>query len=287
VISQLAIVLFDGFAFGMLLFVLSVGLTVTLGLMNFVNLAHGAFGMLGGYIAVTAMRELGLPFLLALPVAFVGAGAVSILFERTLFRRLYRAGDLNQVLFTIGLVFVAAAAAAYVFGTGTQPIQMPGYLRGSVEIAGMRFSAYRLFLIVVALLITALLYFGLERTRFGAQVRASVDNQRVAQGLGLDVDRIFAVTFALGSGLAGLGGALAVELVGLDPSFGFHYLVYVLIVVSVGGLGSITGSFLGAALLGIGDVAGKYFVPEIGSFLIYLMLVAILFVRPLGLFGKR
>jgi branched-chain amino acid transport system permease protein len=287
VIGQLAIVLFDGFAFGMLLFVLSVGLTVTLGLMNFVNLAHGAFGMLGGYIAVTAMRELGLPFLLALPVAFIGAGAVSILFERTLFRRLYRAGELNQVLFTIGLVFVAAAAAAYVFGTGQQPIQMPSYLRGSVEIAGMRFSGYRLFLIIVALLITALLYFGLERTRFGAQVRASVDNQRVAQGLGLDVDRIFAVTFALGSGLAGLGGALAVELVGLDPSFGFHYLVYVLIVVSVGGLGSITGSFLGAALLGIGDVAGKYFVPEIGSFLIYLMLVAILFVRPLGLFGKR
>jgi branched-chain amino acid transport system permease protein len=287
VIGQLAIVLFDGFAFGMLLFVLSVGLTVTLGLMNFVNLAHGAFGMLGGYIAVTAMRELGLPFLAALPVAFVGAGAVSILFERTLFRRLYRAGELNQVLFTIGLVFVAAAAAAYVFGTGTQPIQMPGYLRGSVEIAGMRFSGYRLFLIIVALLITALLYFGLERTRFGAQVRASVDNQRVAQGLGLDVDRIFAVTFALGSGLAGLGGALAIELVGLDPSFGFHFLVYVLIVVSVGGLGSIPGSFVGAALLGIGDVAGKYFVPQIGSFLIYLMLVAILLVRPLGLFGKR
>ena len=286
-IGQLAIVLFDGFAFGMLLFVLSVGLTVTLGLMNFVNLAHGAFGMLGGYIAVTIMRQLGVPFLAALPVAFLGAGAVSIVFERTLFRRLYRAGDLNQVLFTIGLVFVAAATAAYVFGTGTQPIQMPAYLRGAFEFGGMRFGAYRLFLIAVALLITALLYFGLERTRFGARVRASVDNQRVAQGLGLDVDRIFAMTFALGSGLAGLGGALAIELVGLDPSFGFHFLVYVLIVVSVGGLGSITGSFVGAALLGIGDVAGKYFVPEIGSFLIYLILVAVLVVRPLGLFGKR
>jgi branched-chain amino acid transport system permease protein len=287
VIGQLAIVAFDGFAFGMLLFVLSVGLSVTLGLMNFINLAHGAFGMLGGYIAVTAMRQLGLPFLAALPVAFLAAAGVSILFERTLFRRLYGAGELNQVLFTIGLVFVAAAVAAYLFGTGQQPIQLPGYLRGSVEFAGMRFGAYRIFLIVIALLITALLYVGLERTRFGAQVRASVDNQRVAQGLGLDVDRIFAITFALGSGLAGLGGALAIEIVGLDPSFGFHYLVYVLIVVSVGGLGSVTGSFLGAATLGICDVAGKYFVPQIGSFLIYLLLVAILFVRPLGLFGKR
>ena len=287
VIKQIAIILFDGLAFGMLLFVLSVGLSVTLGLMNFINLAHGAFGMLGGYVAVTSMRYLGFPFLLALPAAFLAAALVSVLFERTLFRRLYRAGELNQVLFTIGLVFVAAAIAAYIFGTSQQPIQLPSFLRGSVEIFDMRFGAYRLFLVIVALAITVLLVFGLEYTRFGAKVRASVDNQRVAQGLGLDVDTIFAITFALGCGLAGLGGALAIELVGLDPSFGFHYLVYVLIVVAVGGLGSIAGSFAAAALLGICDVAGKYFVPEVGSFLIYLLMVAILFVRPLGLFGRR
>ncbi|HWK14255.1 MAG TPA: branched-chain amino acid ABC transporter permease [Rhizobiaceae bacterium] len=283
----MGIVLFDGFAFGMLLFVLSVGLSVTMGLMNFINLAHGAFGMLGGYLAVVAMRQLGLPFLAALPFAFVGSALVAVAFERTLFRRLYRAGELNQVLFTIGLVFVASAVATYVFGTVQQVIIMPSWLRGSVEIFGMRLGAYRIFLVVMALAITALLVFGLERTRFGAQIRAAVDNQQVAQGLGLNVDRIFAVTFAVGSGLAGLGGALAIEVVGLDPSFGFHYLVYVLIVVSVGGLGSITGSFVGAALLGIFDVAGKYFVPEIGSFLIYLILVAVLLVRPMGLFGKR
>lgn len=285
--GNIGIVLFDGFAFGMLLFVLSVGLSVTMGLMNFINLAHGAFGMLGGYLAVVAMRQLGLPFLAALPFAFVGSALVAVAFERTLFRRLYRAGELNQVLFTIGLVFVASAVATYVFGTVQQVIIMPSWLRGSVEIFGMRLGAYRIFLVVMALAITALLVFGLERTRFGAQIRAAVDNQQVAQGLGLNVDRIFAVTFAVGSGLAGLGGALAIEVVGLDPSFGFHYLVYVLIVVSVGGLGSITGSFVGAALLGIFDVAGKYFVPEIGSFLIYLILVAVLLVRPMGLFGKR
>ena len=286
-IGQIAIVLFDGFAFGMLLFVLSVGLSVTLGLMNFINLAHGAFGMLGGYVTVLAMRQLGLPFLLALPAAFLAAALVSVLFERTLFRRLYKAGELNQVLFTIGVVFVAAAVATYAFGTVQQVIILPSWLRGSVEVFGLRLGVYRIFLIAIALAVTALLVFGLERTRLGAQIRAAVDNQRMAQGLGLDVERIFAITFALGSGLAGLGGALAIEIVGLDPSFGFHYLVYVLIVVAVGGLGSITGSFVGAALLGIGDVAGKYFVPEIGSFLIYLLLVAILFVKPLGLFGKR
>ncbi|SFJ25621.1 branched-chain amino acid transport system permease protein [Aquamicrobium aerolatum DSM 21857] len=285
--SSIVIVLFDGFAFGMLLFVLSVGLSVTLGLMNFINLAHGAFGMLGGYAAVTAMRLLGFPFLLALPTAFLAAALLSIVLERTLFRRLYGAPELNQVLLTIGMVFVAAAIATYLFGTVQQVIILPSWLRGSVEIAGMRFGVYRIFLIGIALIVTALLVFGLERTRLGAQIRAAVDNQRVAKGLGLDVEKIFGITFALGSGLAGLGGALAVEIVGLDPSFGFHFLVYVLIVVSVGGLGSITGSFVGAALLGIFDVAGKYFWPEIGSFLIYLLLVAILFVRPLGLFGKR
>ncbi|MDP2778856.1 MULTISPECIES: branched-chain amino acid ABC transporter permease [Devosia] len=286
-ISQIAIVLFDGFAFGMLLFLLSVGLSVTLGMMNFINLAHGAFGMFGGYVAVTAMRQLGLPFLAALPLAFIAMALLSVIVERTLFRRLYRAGELNQVLFTIGAVFVSAAVATFVFGTVQQVIILPSWLRGSVEIGDVRFGVYRAFIILVALIVTALLVFGLERTRLGAQVRAAVDNQRMAQGLGLDVERVFAITFALGSGLAGLGGALAVEIVGLSPSFGFQMLVYVLIVVSVGGLGSITGSFVGAALLGIGDVAGKYFWPEIGSFLIYLMLVAILLVRPLGLFGKR
>ncbi len=286
-IGQIAIVLFDGFAFGMLLFLLSVGLSVTLGLMGFINLAHGAFGMLGGYVTVLAMRQLGLPFLAALPLAFLAAALVSVVLERTLFRRLYRAGELNQVLFTIGLVFAATAIATFIFGTVQQVVILPSWLRGSVQFMGLNFTSYRVFLIVVALIITAVLVFGLERTRLGAQIRAAVDNQRVAQGLGLDVEKVFAITFALGSGLAGLGGALAIDIVGLSPSFAFHFLVYVLIVVSIGGLGSITGSFVGAALLGIGDVAGKYYFPEFGGFFIYLFLVAILLVKPLGLFGKR
>lgn len=286
-LNNLVVVLFDGLAFGMLLFVLSVGLSVTLGLMGFINLAHGAFGMIGGYITVMLMRNLGVPFLLTLPAAFLGAAALSVMLERTFFRRLYRAGDLNQVLFTIGLVFVFSAAMSYLFGTVQQPMDLPGYLRGVIEVGGMRFGVYRTFLIVGALVIAGFLILGLEHTRFGARVRAAVDDQRMAQGLGLDVDTIFAITFALGSGLAGLGGALAIEMVGLDPSFGFHYLVYVLIVVSLGGLASVTGSLAAATLLGISDVAGKYFVPEAGSFLIYLLLVALLLIRPGGLFGKR
>ncbi|HEU4659806.1 MAG TPA: branched-chain amino acid ABC transporter permease [Pseudolabrys sp.] len=280
-------VLFDGFAYGMLLFVLSVGLSVTLGLMNFVNLAHCAFAMLGGYVTVTLVNKFGWPFLATLPVAFVVSALVSVAFERVLYRRLYRASDLDQVLLTIGIVFVSVAVAAFFFGTLQQPVATPPFLRGSTSILGISLGHYRLFLIAVAVAVTVLLVAGLEYTRFGAQVRAAVDNQRMARGLGIDVDRTFAMTFALGSGLAGLGGALAIEIVGLDPNFAFVYLVYVLIVVSVGGLGSIAGSFAAACLIGLSDIAGKYYAPELGAFLIYLVMVAVLMWRPAGLFGKR
>jgi len=280
-------VLFDGIAYGMLLFLLSVGLSVTLGLMNFVNLAHCAFAMLGGYVTVTLMNELGWPFLATLPVAFAAAAIVSVALERTLYRRLYRASDLDQVLLTIGIAFISVAVAAYIFGTLQQPIETPAFLRGSTAFLGLGLGNYRLFLIAIALVVTLLLVAALEYTRFGAQVRAAVDNQRMARGLGIDVDRTFAATFALGSGLAGLGGALAIEIVGLDPNFSFTFLVYVLIVVSVGGLGSIAGSFAAAMLIGVSDIAGKYYLPELGAFLIYLVMVVVLMWRPAGLFGKR
>jgi branched-chain amino acid transport system permease protein len=280
-------VLFDGFAYGMLLFLLSVGLSVTLGMMNFVNLAHCAFAMLGAYVSVFLMNEAQWPFLATLPVAFLAAAFVSVLLERTLYRPLYRASELDQVLLTIGLAFISVAVAAYVFGTILQSVQMPSYLRGAYNVMGVNFAVYRVFLVTVALVVTLVLVLALEYTRFGAQVRAAVDNQRMARGLGINVDGAFAVTFALGSGLAGLGGALAIEIVGLDPSFAFLYLVYVLIVVSVGGLGSITGSFVAATLIGISDVAGKYYVPQLGAFLIYLVMILLLMWRPAGLFGKR
>ena len=280
-------VLFDGFAYGMLLFLLSVGLSVTLGMMNFVNLAHCAFAMLGGYVTVTLINVYGWPFLATLPLAFLAAAVVSVAFERTLYRRLYRASELDQVLLTIGLAFMSVAAAAYFFGTVQQPIETPPYLRGSVNVVGVTFGLYRLFLVATGLTIAVVLVLTLEYTRFGATVRAAVDNQRMARGLGINVDSAFAVTFALGSGLAGLGGALAIEIVGLDPGFAFTYLVYVLIVVSVGGLGSIGGSFAAAVVIGVSDIAGKYYFPALGAFLIYLVMVAVLMWRPAGLFGRR
>jgi branched-chain amino acid transport system permease protein len=280
-------VLFDGIAYGMLLFLLSVGLSVTLGMMNFVNLAHCSFAMLGGYVTVTLMNSYGWPFFATLPVAFIAAALCSVVLERIFFRRFYRSSDLEQCLLTIGIVFVSVATAAYIYGTINQPVQLPAYLHNSIHFAGLNFGVYRIFLIGIALLVTIALVFTIETTRFGAQVRAAVNNQRMARGLGINVDRLFAITFALGSGLAGLGGALAIEIIGLDPSFALTYLIYVLIIVSVGGLGSISGSFAAAMLLGISDTAGKYYVPAIGAFLIYLVMIVILMWRPTGLFGKR
>jgi branched-chain amino acid transport system permease protein len=286
-ISSLAGVLFDGFAYGMLLFLLSVGLSVTLGMMNFVNLAHCSFAMVGGYVTVSLAAKFGWPFLATLPAAFIAAAAASVVLERTLYRRLYRASDLDQCLLTIGIVFISIAGYAWFYTTEQQSAPMPSWLQGAHHVGGMTFASYRVFLIVMGLLVTAILVLLLERTRFGAQVRAAVDNQRMARGLGIDVDRAFMITFALGGGLAGLGGALAINVVGLDPTFALAYLVYVLIVVAVGGLGSIGGSFAAAVVLGISDMAGKYYFPWLGAFLIYLVMVALLMWRPAGLFGKR
>src|SRR3954467_434676 len=286
-LSSLAGVLFDGFAYGMLLFLLSVGLSVTLGMMNFVNLAHCSFAMVGGYVTVSVANQMGWPFLATLPAAFAIAAVAAVVLEQALFRRLYRASDLDQCLLTIGIVFISIAIFAWFYTTEPQSARMPAYLQGSLQAMGMNFAVYRIFLIVVALAVAAFLIFAIERTRFGAQVRAAVDNQRMARGLGIDVDRVFMVTFALGGGLAGLGGSLAIQMVGLEPTFALNYLVYVLIVVSVGGLGSIGGSFAAATVLGISDMAGKYYFPWLGAFLIYLVMVALLMWRPVGLFGRR
>jgi branched-chain amino acid transport system permease protein len=279
-------VLFDGIASGMLLFLISVGLSVTLGLMNFVNLAHGAFAMVGGYVCVTLLNRLGVPFLLSLPLAALATAAVGVLLERVLYRRLYGATHLDQVLFSISLVFMSMAAASYFFGANQQPLQLPEFLRGQFKLPGVDMGVYRLFLIVVSGLIAWGLQALVSGTRFGAQLRASVDNPRAARGVGINVERIFTLTFALGTALAGLGGAMGVEMLGLDPGFPVKYVVYFLIVVAVGGSGSITGSLVASLILGVVDVAGKYYVPEVGSFLIYAVMVVTLVFRPQGLFGR-
>jgi branched-chain amino acid transport system permease protein len=279
-------VLFDGIASGMLLFLISVGLSVTLGLMNFVNLAHGAFAMFGGYVCVVLLNRLGVPFLAALPVVALASALVGVVLERTLYRRLYGASHLDQVLFSIGLVFVSISTANYFFGDQQQTVQLPDILSGQFHLPGLDVGVYRLFLVVVGLVLAGALQWMVTGTKFGAKLRASVDNPRAARGLGIDVDRVFVATFALGSALAGLGGALGIEMLGLDPEFPIKYIVYFLIVVAVGGSGNIKGSLIASLILGICDVAGKYYVPQVGAFIIYAVMVATLIFRPQGLFGR-
>lgn len=279
--------LFDGIAYGMLLFLMSVGLSVTLGLMRFVNLAHGAFAMMGGYVCVLLLNRAGLPFLLAVLLASAASALAGVVLERVLYRRLYGAPELDQVLFSIALVFMSVSGAYYFFGPGQQPVSLPSFLQGQFTLPGVDVGVYRLFLIAAGLLVALLLHGLVQRTRFGARLRAAVDNPRTARGMGINVERVFVLTFALGSALAGLGGALSVEVLGLDPGFALKYIVYFLIVIAVGGSGSIKGTLIASLVLGVADVAGKYYVPEVGAFVIYTLMVAMLIVRPQGLFGQK
>jgi branched-chain amino acid transport system permease protein len=264
---------------------------VTMGLMNFINLAHGAFAMAGGYITVLLMNKAGVPFLLCLPIAFLGTAILGGILERTLYRPMYSKPHLDQVLFSIGLTFMAVAATDYFMGSNQQIIQLPQWLRGRTELGADPFMLgmghYRLFIVAVCAALTIGLQYILSKTRFGSRLRAAVDDQRVAAGLGINVNIVFLSTFAVGSGLAGLGGALGAEVLGLDPTFPLKFMIYFLIVVAVGGTSSITGPLLAALLLGIADVAGKYYIPKLGAFIVYSLMIAILIWRPQGLFVRQ
>jgi branched-chain amino acid transport system permease protein len=279
-------ILFDGLAYAMFLFIVSVGLSVTMGLMGFVNLAHGAFAMAGGYVVLTATRSWGVPFFFSLLIAFVVIGAVSVVFERALYSRLYKATELDQVLLTIGLAFMAIATFTYIYGPIPQSIRLPDYLNGQIDVGFRTFPVYRAFLIVVGAILIAGLWYGFERTNVGAKIRAAVDNRRMAQSIGINVDRLFTLTFAVGSGLAALGGGLSIQLLGLTPSFAVIYLVFFLLVVAVGGLGSFKGTLIAAIVLGIFDTGGKYLYADAGGFFIYAVAVLILLVKPAGIYGR-
>ncbi len=279
-------ILFDGVAYGMLLFVLAIGLCVTLGLMNFINLAHGAFAMAGGYLTIVMMNRYGISFYWGLPAAFVFSAILGAVLERTLYVHLYTKSHLDQVLFSIGLVFMATAVVDYFMGANQQTINLPPALEGRVNFLGASIGVYRIFTIVLCGLLTIGLQFVLAKTRFGSRLRAAVDDGRVARGMGIDVTKIFALTFAVGSGLAGLGGALSTGIISMDPTFPLKYMIYFLIVISVGGTTTITGPFFASLLLGVADVAGKYYAPAVGGFIIYTIMVAVLILRPQGLFTK-
>jgi branched-chain amino acid transport system permease protein len=285
VVDAITSIAFHGVAFAMVLYLVSVGLSVTMGLMGFANLAHGVFAAVGGYFMTSLMQRF-VTFPLALAVAVVLVALISMVFERLLYRRLYGGNELDQVLLTIGLVFMWISTANFFWGPLAQPFHPPALLSGQLEILHRNFPTYRTFLIVSGAVVVTALWLGLERTRFGARIRASVDNLRMAQSIGINTSRLFTLTFALGSGLAALGGGLGADILAIDPGYAMEHLVYFLIVVSVGGLGSIKGPFFAALLLGVADTGFKYLLPEFGAFFIYALTMVILLWRPHGLFGR-
>ena len=279
-------VLLDGISYGMILFLISVGLTVTMGLMRVVNLAHGAFAMIGGYVAGYLTQQGGNFYLAALGGAAASA-ALGAIAEMTIYRPLYRKGELSQVLLTVGIVFVATGAITAIFGAFPYPVVFPAYLTRPVDIGFREYPAYRLFLIAVGAAIAAGLWLVLDGSTYGARLRAAVDNPNMARAVGIDVNLLFTGTFIIGCGLAGLGGAIGAGILSLEPAYALKYIVLFLVVVIVGGEGSFGGSFVAAMALGIIDTLGKYFVPEAAAYLLYAAAFALLLWRPRGLLPPK
>jgi len=280
----------DGISYGMMLFLISAGLTITLGIMRVVNLMHSSFAMMGGYIALWGMQAAGLPYFAALALGVAATVLVSLLLERTLYQWVYQAQPLGQLLMTLGMAFVLTAVVKNLSGPQIQSLPLPAWLTGQLVLGGwlggFSVTVYRVFVLLVSLVVAGGLWGVLEYTLFGAKLRAAVDNPRMARCVGINVPRVFAITFAVGCGLAALGGAVGTQMLPLEPYYGLKYLVLVLIVVAVGGVGSLKGSLYSALLLGVTDTWGRYYLPVLGGFIIYLAVLAILLLRPRGLVGR-
>jgi branched-chain amino acid transport system permease protein len=286
-VTTLITILFFGVAYGMILYLISVGLSVTMGLMGFVNLAHGVFAMLGGYATVTLMNRFGVAFLPSLAIGCVLVAAVGFVLERTLYRRFYGRSELDQVLFSFGLILVAVALVRIAWGPLAQPIQLPEFLKGQVSFLGLTLPTYRLALVGFGAAVIAGLWFVFDRTLFGARIRAAVDDRAMAHSIGINTSRLFASAFGLGTGLAALGGGLGADVLAIAPAYPLQYIVYFLIVVAVGGLGNIKGPFVAALAIGISDTACRYFVPEAGSIFIFVFVFVLLVWRPDGIMERR
>jgi branched-chain amino acid transport system permease protein len=285
--SSLAFIVLYGVSYGLVLFTISVGLVITMGLMRVMNLAHGSFAAIGGYLAVGLMNSAGTPFLLAIVVAVLIVAGLSVVLERLVYVHLYGAPDLDQVLMTLGVNFIVIGALTLLFGPNVFPVQLPTFLRGNIDLGFRTFELYRAFVILVGAAVVIAMTLVFDRTNFGARLRAAVDNRGMAQAIGINVGRLFSVSFAIGSGLAALGGAVGAEMLPLEPLYPLKYLVLVLIVVSLSGAGNIKGALGAAIFVGVVDTAGRFLAPEIGGFVIYVLLIVLVVWRRDGLFVAR
>ncbi len=276
----------DGMAYGMILFMIAVGLSVTMGLMRVVNLAHGGFALIGGALAHWLGQDLGLGFLPALFLAIAGTVAVALPLERVIYRRIYGFGELQQVLATIGLTFLMIATINLWQGSTLLPVGLPAVLSQPIDLGFRTLPAHRIAVIVLGVAVIVGLWLLLDKTRFGIRLRAAVDNRGTASAHGINTDRIYMATFGLGAALAALGGIMGAELLPIEAYYPLRYMVLFLIVVAVGGMGSIAGSFLAALGLGIVETAARYLVPDFATIAFFVLVIALLAIRPQGLMGR-
>jgi branched-chain amino acid transport system permease protein len=274
----------NGLSLAMILFLLASGLTLAFGLMRIVNMAHGSFYLLGGYIALSVMQASG-AFLLSAIVSFIAVAALGMAIQRLFLSRLYKQ-ELPQALLTLGLLFIFADVAFWIWGGNPLLPPQPAFFRGTVHVLGIPYPLYRLFLIAIGLLLALFLWLLLERTKIGAAVRAGLDDEEMLRGIGVNVPLLFACVFALGAGLAALGGVLGGPLLGVFPGADFEVVLLAFVVVIVGGLGSIAGAFWASLLVGLADNFGNAWFPQLSLFTIFLPMVLVLAVRPTGLMGR-
>ncbi len=279
-------ILVDGVSYGMILFMISVGLTITMGLMRVINLAHGSFALIGGATAHWLTSEMGVGYYAAVPLAVLATMMVAMVLEKVFYRKIYQFTELQQVLATIGITFLCIATVNYLLGSTILPIKIPEVFTESISLGFRSMPVHRLVVIVMGLVVVVALFLLLERTNFGIQLRAAVDNRTMADALGIDTVRIFALSFSLGAGLAAFGGILGAELLPVEAYYPLRYMVLFLVVVAVGGMGSIAGSFLAAIGLGIIDTAARYIVPEYGTIFFFVVMMLVLALRPRGLLGR-
>ena len=269
----------------MLLFLLSVGLTVIFGLMHFVNLAHGSLYALGAYVAASVAAVGG--FWAGLFVAPVAVAGVGVLLYSGLIRRMRKSGPMAQVLVTFGLIFALLDITRLVWGDLALAIDVPALLSGRIAFFGVEYPSYRLFVIALGLTIFVALTFVLGRTQIGAMIRAGVDNDAMAACLGINVERLFFIVFCVGCALAGLAGAVAAPLLSVTPDMGLQILIPTLIVIVIGGLGSLKGAIAGSLIFGFVQTFGAVLAPQLASVLIYALLAAVLVIKPVGLFPAK
>ncbi len=285
-IVNLSFILAYGLSYGLVLFAISIGMVITMGLMKVTNLAHGAFAALGGYLTVALMTNAGIDFAIAVVISTIVVSLFGVVVERLLISRLYGKPDLDQVLVTLGFNFLVMGCLTLLFGPNVYPITLPEYLRGNVDLGIRTFEVYRVFVIAFGLVLVLILWGIFDKTNFGAKLRAAVDNRGMASAMGINVNRLYVVAFGLGSALAAVGGSVGAAMLPMEPFYPLKYLILVLVVVALSGFGNIRASIGVSIIVGLVETAGRFLVPQYGSYVIYVLLIVLIVWRREGLFAK-